>query len=183
MKVWICSDTHFGHFNIIRYCNRPYNGIEQMDSALIHNWNEVVADDDIVFFLGDFCFAKTAESKITTWRLTTALKGHKIIVKGNHDFKQLTYTELGWDYECYQELVLFDRFSFRHRPDDLIKDSPNFDFIFYGHVHNNTGWEIDGAPINCINVCLDVHNYYPVDITNYFTQYELKELQKLIKNN
>ena len=182
MKVWICSDSHFGHFNIIKYCNRPWSTTKLMDEAIIRNWNSVVSDDDIVLFLGDFCFAKSSQARETTEWLTYALKGHKIIVKGNHDFKQLRYCEVGWDYECYQELV-FGRFSFRHRPDDLQKDAKDYDFIFYGHVHNNPGWIIDAAPINTINVCLDVHNYYPVDITNYFTEYELKELQKLIKIN
>ena len=182
MKVFVTSDTHFYHFNIIKYCNRPFNNIDEMNSELIKRWNETVSDEDIVIFCGDFCFARTAEAAEVTERLTRALKGHKIIVKGNHDFKKFCYTNVGWDNECYQELIFNNRFSFRHRPDNpystLLSDAEKFDFIFYGHVHDKVlGW----APINCINVCVDVNDFRPLDITNYFTPDELISIQKLIK--
>ena len=46
-KIWITSDTHFGHANIIGLCNRPFDSVEEMDHALIDNWNaRVGADDD-----------------------------------------------------------------------------------------------------------------------------------------
>ena len=179
MKVWVCSDTHFYHFNIIKYCNRPFWGIDPMNSALIKNWNDTVSDEDIVLFLGDFCFARTSEAFEVTQRLTSALKGHKIIIKGNHDFKKFKYIDAGWNYEVYQELS-FGRFSFRHRPDGpdtLQAAAAKYDFVFYGHVHDKT---LDWAPINCINACLDVHDFKPIDITNYFTFKEIEELKELI---
>ena len=49
--IYIISDTHFSHNNIIEYCNRPWNTVEEMDEALIHNWNSVVGKNDIVFDL------------------------------------------------------------------------------------------------------------------------------------
>ena len=180
MKVWITSDTHFYHFNIIKYCNRPFPTVDLMNSALIKNWNDSIQPEDIVLFLGDFCFARSAEAKNVTERLTYALNGRKLIVKGNHDFKQVKYIQHGWRYECYQELIFNDRFSFRHRPDNLIADSGKFDFIFYGHVHNTP---LDyGAPLNCINVCVDANDLKPLDITNYFTAEEIKQLNELVGN-
>ena len=179
MKVWICSDTHFDHFNIIKYCNRPFCDVDSMNSALIKNWNDAVADDDIVIFCGDFVFARTAIAQETTARFAAALKGHKIIVKGNHDFKKFRYVDAGFDAEFYQEWN-FGRFLFCHRPDNLPQWHKDYDFVFYGHVHDKMP---EVTFTNTINACLDANNLRPVDITNYFTEDELKELQNLIKNN
>lgn len=177
MRVFVISDTHFYHKNVIRYCNRPYCTVEEMNWSLINNWNQFINYDDIVIFCGDFCFCRTAEKKEVTSALTEQLNGYKIIVKGNHDFKSLKYTDCGWDGEFYQEWIFNDRFSFRHRPDNLLTDAENFDFIFYGHVHDKL---LDWAPINCINVCVDANDFRPLDITNYFTSDELILLQKQI---
>lgn len=176
-KIFIISDTHFNHFNIIKYCNRPWSTIDAMNHALIQNWNNVVSDDDIVIFCGDFCFARTSEAAEVTERFTRALKGHKIIIKGNHDFKKFRYCDVGWDAEFYQEWIFNDRFSFRHRPDNIQNDADKFDFIFYGHVHDKI---IGDAPVNTINVCVDVNNFTPIDITNYFTDNEIKKIYSLI---
>jgi len=52
--IWLTADHHFGHANIIKYCDRPYETVEEMDRDLIDRWNSVVQDADIVFHLGDF---------------------------------------------------------------------------------------------------------------------------------
>ncbi len=54
MKFFVIADTHFGHTNIIKYCNRPFSCTEDMDEALIKNWNETVSNNDVVLHLGDF---------------------------------------------------------------------------------------------------------------------------------
>lgn len=69
VKIWFTSDLHFGHKNIIRFCDRPWNSVEEMDEALINNWNSVVGDDDIVFDLGDFAFASNGRWKELLQRL------------------------------------------------------------------------------------------------------------------
>lgn len=52
--IWFTSDTHFGHANIIKYCNRPYKDTEEMNADLIKRWNSTVGKDDLVWHLGDF---------------------------------------------------------------------------------------------------------------------------------
>ena len=52
--TFFTSDTHFNHANIIRFCNRPFIDVAQMNETLIANWNKVVGEDDTVFHLGDF---------------------------------------------------------------------------------------------------------------------------------
>lgn len=57
MKYWFTSDFHLGHFNIIRYCDRPFKSLKQMNETLIKRFNERVNPEDLVFFLGDFCLS------------------------------------------------------------------------------------------------------------------------------
>lgn len=79
--VWFTSDTHFGHANVIRYSSRPFAGVEEMDEALITNWNSVVRPGDRVYHLGDFAFCRPERAAGIVGRLT----GQKYLVFGNHD--------------------------------------------------------------------------------------------------
>lgn len=55
-KFWLTSDLHFWHKNICKYCNRPFETIEQMNKEIINRYNSVVSEDDTVFILGDLGF-------------------------------------------------------------------------------------------------------------------------------
>ena len=79
--IWFTSDLHFGHKNIIKFCNRPWETTEKMDEALIANWNSVVEEKDIVFDLGDFAFATNGRRK----ELIQRLNGKHYLILGNHD--------------------------------------------------------------------------------------------------
>ena len=81
MRFFI-SDTHFGHANIIRYCDRPFSTAEDMDKAMIDRWNELVTDCDEVFFIGDFSLTLSAER---TAEILHELRGTKHLILGNHD--------------------------------------------------------------------------------------------------
>ena len=52
--LFFTSDLHLGHANIIRYCDRPFANVGEMDAELIRRWNETVGEEDVVYFLGDF---------------------------------------------------------------------------------------------------------------------------------
>lgn len=80
-KVWFTSDLHFWHKNICKYCNRPYDSVEEMNKAIIANWNSVVKDDGIVFLLGDMGFCGIEKLR----PLMSQLKGKIYLVQGNHD--------------------------------------------------------------------------------------------------
>jgi calcineurin-like phosphoesterase family protein len=81
MTVWFTSDTHFGHSNVIEYSNRPYKSVEEMDEALIQNWNECVKPGDLIYHLGDFALSKTRAAV----NIPARLNGQKYLVWGNHD--------------------------------------------------------------------------------------------------
>lgn len=78
---WFTSDTHFGHANILKYCNRPFSSVEHMNEVMIHNWNSVVSPDDDVYHMGDVALGKIAESL----PLVGLLNGRKHLLIGNHD--------------------------------------------------------------------------------------------------
>lgn len=56
-KIFYTSDLHISHANVIRFDNRPYESVAEMDEALIKNWNETVSDKDTVYILGGFLLA------------------------------------------------------------------------------------------------------------------------------
>lgn len=80
MTRWFTSDWHFGHRNVINYCNRPYADVDTMTKAMIKIWNDTVKPDDIVYFIGDFSL-NPKWSKV----ITPQLNGRKIMIPGNHD--------------------------------------------------------------------------------------------------
>lgn len=53
-QIFVTSDHHFGHSNIITYCNRPFQSARDMDEAMVTEWNRWVCPDDVVYHLGDF---------------------------------------------------------------------------------------------------------------------------------
>lgn len=79
--IHFVSDTHWGHKNIIKYSNRPFDTVEDMNEALIKNWNERVTTSDTVYHLGDFAFMTLDQIKSVTKRLN----GTKHLILGNHD--------------------------------------------------------------------------------------------------
>lgn len=79
--IWVTSDIHLCHENIIKYCNRPFINTDEMDDKIIENWNSVVNKNDTVFILGDVGFGKPSKfiEKVKQ------LNGKKILIIGNHD--------------------------------------------------------------------------------------------------
>lgn len=79
MTIFFTSDHHFGHANIIKYSNRPFSSVEEMDEILIQRWNEKVRDNDYVYHLGDFTLGNAAQ------KYFKQLKGKILVLPGSHD--------------------------------------------------------------------------------------------------
>lgn len=135
------SDLHFFHENVLRFDNRPYSSLEEMNKSLVDNWNDRVNPEDNVYFLGDFSFGKNPE----TIKILNQLKGHKYLIKGNHDgryLKDINFTNR-WEgiYDILEVDDIVDdkpvRITLCHYPILSFKGRyrENY-FHFYGHVHN-----------------------------------------------
>lgn len=82
---WVTSDIHFFHENIIEFCpeTRPGHSKEEMNNALIDEWNSKVDVNDKVYFGGDFSFGKYQQTE----EIINQLNGEIIFIMGNHDLK------------------------------------------------------------------------------------------------
>ena len=95
--IWFSADQHFSHANCIRFCHRPFQTADQMDAAMIRNWNEVVRPEDTVYIIGDFIWRGGKGYKK---RIIDQLSGQKILILGNHDGKtDQPHSYLGMGYK------------------------------------------------------------------------------------
>ena len=165
------SDPHLGHANIIKYCNRPFASIAEMESELVRRYNEVVGPRDTVLWCGDAFFGDASRSK----EILNNMNGRKILVKGNHDKSPAVMTEIGFDL-CLTECTL--RIAGRscrvsHFPpaypgvqdtEQTWKDKykslrPKLakgEILIHGHTHST-----ERIRDNCIHVGVDAWDYRP----------------------
>ena len=104
--VYFITDTHFHHSNIIKYCNRPFKDVNEMNETIINNWNNIVTNDDTVYHLGDFCLSSDDEIK----NIFKRLNGNIILIRGNHD-------------ECLNQKLLLTRKSSYTKKEEVFLDS------------------------------------------------------------
>ena len=186
-KVFFTSDLHFGHKNIIRFDNRPFTSVEEMDDAMIRNWNAKVSEEDTVYILGDISWYSDAK----TSEIFNFLHGHKILIKGNHDRVhgqvRFCFDEIA-DYKeitvgkhkvvlCHYPIIFFNRHHYGA-------------YMFYGHVHNSHEWqmtdnyryELEQLDIKCnaYNVGVMVHNYEPVTFDEVLANYEKRKASNTV---
>lgn len=148
-SVWVTSDTHFGHANIIKYAGRPFDSVEDMNEALVENWNSVVKQGDKVYHLGDV----TMNSK--SLDILSRLNGRKVLIKGNHDIQKLKfYTPHFYDIRGSHELA---GFIMTHIPVALEQSARYPDGNIHGHLHEKT---MDNPWY--VNVCVEQTNYTPI---------------------
>ena len=157
-RIWLTSDTHFHHKNILKYepDARPFASIEEMDSALIQRWNERVMPEDIVFHLGDFAFAGSTFIKDTL----PMLKGHKFLMMGNHDRgrKSEFWLDAGFERVFDRPIVLDDRFVLSHEP---LAEIPPGKVNIYGHVHSSPHFSTFEPHRLC--VCVERWDCHPIE--------------------
>jgi len=142
-NVFFASDYHFRHANIIKYDNRPFKNVQEMDEVLVENWNNVVGEKDIVIYMGDFCFDRSGEE---AKKIAKRLNGVIHFVLGNHDndkdIKKMGRFETVSDY---LNLSILDEENPRKYQGIIISHYPilswdkahHGNFHLHGHCHQS----------------------------------------------
>lgn len=172
MQKYYISDTHLGHEAIIKFCERSFETVDEMDRKIVNNWNDVVGEEDEVYIIGDFMY----RSKHHPEYYLHQLKGKKHLVLGNHDrwtnqvdlpiyFESVTQIKEISDQSrhivlCHYPMVEWPRYY---------KGSIHI----FGHIHNkkNGAYDYYSNQDNMFNAGADINNFTPVT------------LQQLITNN
>lgn len=161
-KTYFISDTHFNHYNILKYCNRPFETIEEMNKTIIKNWNSVVRSEDIVWFLGDLALGNREVCR----EIVGKLNGRKRMVKGNHDnWTDEFYRSIGFEYVSKYPIILKEhKIILCHTPPEKVQGDY---FYIFGHVHDKIAQiEIDN-PQQCKCVSVERINYTPILVSEY----------------
>ena len=156
-KVFIISDTHFGHaatFEVFKRNDgtplRPFKSLEEMHSTFISNWNDTVGEGDLVLHLGDVAFSGQAYDVIMP-----QLNGTKRLIRGNHDrFSEARYRR---HFQRIEGCYIRDSYVFTHipiHPESLARWKANI----HGHLHANV---VDHPQY--FNASCEQVNYTPID--------------------
>jgi calcineurin-like phosphoesterase family protein len=169
--IWFTSDTHFGHTNIIRYCNRPFTDIDEMNNTIIRNWNSVVKHGDIIYHLGDFSLEKGLEKGNDIDKYTKRLNGNICLIHGNHDKsikKSTKITQLGTRYDLKLKekpyLIILSHYAMR-----VWNRCHYGTWHLYGHSHGMLS-----DHLLSMDVGVDCNNFTPISLTEIKTIMEAK---------
>ena len=162
--IYFTSDTHFFHRNAIWHNERPFKNADEMDEAMIKNWNRVVKENDEIYHLGDFAW-QPSPTKLK--EILGQLNGRKHLILGNHDKEKLmAHSNLWESVDFYKELRIDDfKVILLHYPIYDWNGAFNGAVHLYGHVHKTMDLrEVKTKHKNkrCYNVGVDVNNYTPV---------------------
>ena len=158
-KVWFTSDRHVGHTNIIRYCSRPFYYVEEMNQALMDNWNAVVGPNDLVYDLGDITMSYKKEKMLEIYN---QLNGRKILIEGNHDkHKTIPVDAFESVHKALQIIGEGYDFILVHDPATASANHMDGQKYLCGHLHSSPERRVY---YNWIDVGVDAHNFTPVSL-------------------
>lgn len=155
MQTWLYADSHLGESRF-ELMGRPFTSQLNMCNVLKNNYNKVVAEDDLVLWVGDVVYQKTPEFLLNV----QTFNGRKILFRGNHDavftdeqlepyFEEIIPEGEGRQYKFCDIDCWVTHYPTRGRQDM---------FNLVGHIHS--AWKYQ---LNMLNVGVDVHHFQPVN--------------------
>jgi calcineurin-like phosphoesterase family protein len=162
MANFFTADSHFGHANILKYCNRPFATAADMNEKMIQNWCSVVKPADTVYILGDFGFSDADQ----IGRILDRLPGQKFLIYGNHDktIKKNAHLREKFVKCCdYHEMTVQDgsekqNIVLCHYAMLVWNRSHHGSWMLHGHSHGSLKYPYDGK---ILDVGVDTNNYTP----------------------
>ncbi len=125
---YFTADEHYNHANVIRFCDRPFETVDEMNKQLIENHNEVVTDSDTTIHAGDFAFG----SRKKVQSIIDQLNGNHIFLNGSHDkwLKGRKSINQIWEQRISKQLVVICHYCMR-----TWAASHYNSWHLYGHSH------------------------------------------------
>lgn len=169
-EIWVTSDTHFNHSNILNFENgrgEDFSSVQEMNETLIKNWNSVVKPGDKIYHLGDVFFG----SKDWFKRHWPRLNGQKRLIVGNHD--DIRFLSSGGFFSKVQMWRMFPELGvvLTHVPINMAEDHRKYSINIHGHLHRNRvtipkvrGIRRPYLDLRYVNVCVENTNYTPVNL-------------------
>jgi calcineurin-like phosphoesterase family protein len=169
-KLYFCSDSHYSHFNITKYCHRPFKSRSEMDNTLIENWNSVVPEDGIVVHCGDFMLPhKTSDKEyVKIWKRLNFKT--LVLCRGNHD--RIDYGTYVYDDKTVivVDIAMIEVEDIKIMACHYPMLSYPADYQVFGHIHtlyDGTCYGIDGDVVEKLrktqyDVGVDQNGYTPV---------------------
>lgn len=156
ISIFVLIFTLVRHKNIITYENRPFADADEMDKALISNWNSIVGKDDKVFVLGDVSFG----SKERAIENVQQLNGHKTLILGNHDRSRSIsfWNDAGFEVVIPYPIIYKEYIVMMHEPPTYFNENTPY-FHIYGHVHSTPDYKDHTYHSACVSI--GRLNYHP----------------------
>lgn len=171
MTTFFASDHHFHHKKIIELSRSQFSSIKEHNETIIQNHNNVVNDDDLVWFLGDVILASD------DYDILSRLKGRKKLIVGNHCTAQKirNYAQYFEAIVGYSELHTCGGIIMSHIPVHPSQLESRFTFNVHGHVHHMTL-----PDYRYFNVSMEAINYTPIALEDMKQQLSNRLTDKCI---
>jgi len=189
-NIFFTSDLHLGHENVIKFDERPFKDTNHMNRILINNYNSVVKEDSLCYFLGDVGMMQATELS----KLVKQLNGTKVLILGNHDRNIYSMYNAGFDVVLNTATIYIGdkRISMSHCPlpgiyrEDITgmkgaKDGNNWhgehknqmftsqdmtvDYHLHGHIHSGGNSKKEHYTDRQFDVGVRANKYRPVSIS------------------
>ncbi len=168
MTNYYSADLHFNHANIIKFSNRPFTTVEEMNEELIRRHNKVVKPNDTWYCLGDFAFSKNPD------KFLSRLNGRKHLIIGNHDAEQTTKSQLWESVQPYLEVNDNKvKIVLCHYPFKTWNRSHYGSINLHGHCHGS----LEGTS-QSLDVGVDCWDYKPVQLSEILEKLKINKLYK-----